>query len=83
MSSLFSDWASQATPELRLERLRLRLGVVTEMLKPNTSIHDHSTDRAPIVAEYQELMKELRRLEDIVASTPTNSNRFLHPVMFR
>lgn len=75
----YSDWASQATNQLRYARLNLFIGEVQEKVDNERSADNYSRGSNSPVALLALLMKERTRLESmpgVSASGSTNTSPF-------
>lgn len=83
MARTYADWASQTTPTLQLARLNLYLQEISEEIKRGVDSQGHRVDSTEVMRLYEILLGERSRLEGLVRSTPTSSNRFIFPVFTR
>lgn len=73
MSYTYHNWAEQATPSLRLERLRLHVGEVSALLSsPDSAADGYSASYAALQQYHASLLGELRALESSPAASGVN-----------
>jgi hypothetical protein len=70
----YADYAAQPTVPLRLERARLFLGELTQLITAATSRDGASRDPAPLLQLRQQVMADIQRYE---ASPVMQSVRFV------
>ena len=83
MARTYADWESQVTPALQLARLRLFRQELSEEIKRGVDSQGHSVNSADVMRLYEVLSQDVTRLEGLVRSSPTSSNRLISPVFTR